>query len=315
MHSNFSLDIRFAPAECTKIRQLFDAGIEAGAVVHGREAGRQPPLPWHSLAGLPGALGRGYFRRSERRRLNRAVAEFCERVEQISGETLMFEDRGPLIRWTHGADTWTYPASREKMFFFGFLTAVGPRRWLANKYTLPGFVELEANDVVVDCGAFVGGFARAAVDTGATVIAVEPSRTNQACLRLNVDNHDVLLKTVGLGRAVAQKVPFHESSTGLDSSFGDIDEGGVTETYAVDILTVDELCARSRIRPTFLKVEAEGMEQQILVGMSQRRPAKLAVDGSPEGGSDDRDAIVRHLQSLGYNVRTDINMIYARLEQ
>ena len=39
----------------------------------------------------------------------------------------------------------------------------GYEEWLAHKYALPGFVEVKPADVVVDCGAYVGGFSLSAV--------------------------------------------------------------------------------------------------------------------------------------------------------
>jgi FkbM family methyltransferase len=216
-----------------------------------------------------------------------------------------------FLRWTHGRDTWAYPSSTEKLIFFGFLTAVDPARWLAAKYTLPGFVEIEMGDLVIDCGSFVGGFTRAALRAGASVIAVEPSRVNRRCLQENLKGCQVDIRPVGLGPARG-KAAFRESSTGVDSTFGRLDEGIPTEAYAVDLVTVDELCQTAGASPAFLKVEAEGMESQILSGMADSRPAKVAVDASPEGGSDDRAAITRRLRSLGYTVRMDLNMIYGR---
>jgi hypothetical protein len=117
---------------------------------------------------------------------------------------------------------------------------------------------------------------------------------------------------VGLGPE-NQEALFRESSTGVDSTFGKMDEGIPTATYTVEIVTIDELCNRAGIRPTFLKVEAEGMESAILAGMKEIRPAKVAVDAGPEGGSDDRAAIASRLKSFGYTIRTDLNMIYGRL--
>jgi hypothetical protein len=55
------------------------------------------------------------------------------------------------------------------------------------------------------------------------------------------------------------------------------------------------------------------MESAILRGMGDIRPAKVAVDASPEGGSNDHAEIVRRLEDLGYTVRSDLNMVYARL--
>jgi FkbM family methyltransferase len=216
--------------------------------------------------------------------------------------------------WTNGDHEWSFPSSPEKRLFFGFLAAVGPERWLRAKYSLPGFVEIEAGDVVVDCGAFVGGFARAALESGATVTAVEPSATNRRHLARNTEGFRLQVEGLGLG-AMNGVAVFKESSTGVDSSFaGSVDEGSVTATYELEIWTIDELCERRALKPTFLKIEAEGLETQVLEGMQHTRPAKVVVDASPEGGSDDRDRILDQLRALGYETRLDLNMIYGRLD-
>jgi hypothetical protein len=89
-----------------------------------------------------------------------------------------------------------------------------------------------------------------------------------------------------------------------------MDDGTCTGAYEVDIVTVDDLCQRVGVKPTFLKVEAEGMEGEILEGMKTLRPRKIAVDASPEGGRHNRAIIVNRLRALHYEVRVDMNMVY-----
>jgi hypothetical protein len=83
----------------------------------------------------------------------------------------------------------------------------------------------------------------------------------------------------------------------------------------VEVVTVDELCRRVGVQPSFLKVEAEGLEEEIIAGMEHLRPRKIAVDASPEGGADAREAIVARLQVLGYVVSSDSNMVYGRWDR
>jgi FkbM family methyltransferase len=238
---------------------------------------------------------------------------FCRTVEEVMGERLTCEIDSSFVRWTCKGETWTFPPSNEKLLFFGFLAAVGPSRWLGAKYTLPGFLEIEPGDIVVDCGAFVGGFTQACLERGVeSVVIVEPSHRNRSCIELNIRSDRVLVERCGLGRRTGEAL-FRESTTGVDSSFGRLDEGTAIDKYMVRLLTVDELSRSLSLEPTFLKVEAEGLEAQILDGMSSMRPAKIAVDASPEGGSDDRREIYSRLRGLGYEVRVDMNMIYGKL--
>lgn len=304
MALNFTLAARFSGDELESVIQLLEAfGAPSAEWRHQspgtrmiRAAGRRTSAVLHAT----------------RPRRPVTVEDFREAAQRITGEPLELDVGEGLQRWTHGTSRWLFPPSAEKSVFFGFLTAVGPARWLGAKYTLPGFVEVEPGDVVVDCGAFVGGFTTAARGAGATVVAVEPSRSNRRCLEGNVHDSDVVVQPVGLG-SPSGRAWFQESSTAVDSTFGLMDEGHAVDRYEVEVLTVDDLCRRTGLTPSFLKVEAEGMELQVLQGLGETRPAKVAVDGSREGGSNDRRLIDAYLRKRGYTVRRDINMIYGRL--
>ncbi len=310
MSLNFSIDTRFASDEREMVIRLLEASGSRRHAVQGESQAKRVVSASlrHVAAAFPPIVRLASLRRPP----VISLADFCRVAENLTGAPLTCKLNKDFLRWTHGHDSWVYPSSTEKLIFFGFLTAVDPVRWLGAKYTLPGFIELEIGDLVIDCGAFVGGFTRAALRAGASVIAVEPSRTNRRCLETNLGGYNVDIRPVGLG-PVNSHATFRESSTGVDSTFGKLDEGIPTEAYTVEIVTIDELCNRAGIRPTFLKVEAEGMESKILAGMEEFRPAKVAVDASPEGGSDNRAAIAKRLRSLDYTVRTDLNMIYGRL--
>ena len=310
MGLNFSIDTRFDSDERRMIIRLLEASGARRLSARGESHTKR--LVSTSLRHIGTAFPPIVRLASLRRPPVIALADFCRLAENLTGQSLTCELNKDYFRWTHGRESWVYPASTEKLVFFGFLTAVDPIRWLGAKYTLPGFLELERDDLVIDCGAFVGGFTRAALSAGASVIAIEPSRTNRRCLNTNLSGYNVDIRPVGLG-PVNKQATFRESSTGVDSTFGKLDEGIPTAAYTVEMLTIDALCDRAGIRPTFLKVEAEGMESAILAGMEEFRPAKVVVDASPEGGSDDRAAIARRLKSLGYAIRTDLNMIYGRL--
>jgi FkbM family methyltransferase len=305
---NFSIDTRFDPGERDIILRLLEAsGARLPRPGEPRPKRLLPASVRRAGAAFPPVASLAHLRRPP----VISVSEFCRVAEDLTGQPLTCQVDKDFLRWAHGRDTWAYPASTEKMIFFGFLTAVDPARWLGAKYTLPGFVEIEMGDLVIDCGSFVGGFTRAALRAGASVIAVEPSRVNRRCLEENLKGCQVDIRPVGLG-PVRGKATFRESSTGVDSTFGRLDEGIPTGAYPVDIVTVDELCRSAGTCPALLKVEAEGMEDKILSGMAEFRPAKVAVDASPEGGSDNRATIARRLRYLGYTVRTDLNMIYGR---
>lgn len=303
---NFTVDSRFSPEEQRTVVRLLMASdglaqypflpvslastlVRKGILLTRLTRGRQPTM-----------LAEAGLRR------------FSTFVQSVTGQPLQCERIQDLLACSHARGVWNFPYSSEKLLGFAFQTAVDPPRWLMAKYTLPGFVELQSDDVVVDCGAFVGGFTVAAARLGATVVAVEPSRTNRRCLHQNIRDMSVRVEAVGLGSAGGEAT-FHESSTGVDSSFGQPDEGRRTRSYTVPVMTLDELISTLDNPPTFLKLEAEGSEKDILNGMTVHKPSKISVDASPEGQSSGQGPIAHRLESLGYEVRIDRNMLYGRL--
>src|SRR5262249_1900877 len=77
--------------------------------------------------------------------------------------------------------------------------ACGYEVWLARKYGLPGFVEVENGDLGVDCGAYVGGFALSAARRATEVHVFEPEPRNFECARRNLSSFaSVVLTRCGL---------------------------------------------------------------------------------------------------------------------
>lgn len=211
----------------------------------------------------------------------------------VDGRTWRLRDPKDAIRITHVAGPWSETR--------------GYRR-LLEKYQLPGFVELAADDRVLDVGAFIGEFAVAVAETDAEVVAaVEPDPDNATALRSNVDC-EVIERAVydegGIG------VEFTVADDGTESGLLTPDGGG-GETTTLETTTLSRLVRTHE--PTFVKVEAEGVEPEILDGLGECRPAKIAVDASPErDGEAAVAACVNRLSALGYEVRLDNQIVFGR---
>ncbi|MBO0885548.1 MAG: FkbM family methyltransferase [Mycobacterium sp.] len=294
MPMNFTPEIRFPPKEAAAYDHLLKVAYN-----------------WDTLKGR--LVSRVRRRLGLPLRPAMSLDEFSQIAQSTIGRGVNLSEVDGLWQYQSGSDAWYFPIAQERLLQWAFQVAIGPEICMGAKYQLPGFVEVEPGDTVLDCGAFVGAFSRAAVKAGARVIAVEPSRTNRRCLTRNVERRDVTVHSVGLA-AESGSARFQESSTCVDSSFsGHIDEGSVTAEYDVEIITLAQMCRDLDIQPTFAKIEAEGWELAILRGMGDVRPVKIAIDGSPEGGSDDRPRLCSTLAEFGYDVRTDRNMFYGRL--
>ena len=193
------------------------------------------------------------------------------------------------------------PVPRVKLSHIVF----GYEQWLQRKYCLPGFVEVEAGDVVVDCGAYVGGFSISAAKIAAHVHAFEPDRDNFACLRRNFAHvENVSLNEVGLF-SQSRRMNLNISPSSVEHSLLRPDDGQVIEVREIDVVTLKDYADRSGVTEfDFVKIEAEGVELEAFEGIDDLRPRKLAIDVSPErNGESPADQFRERLAPLGYEIR------------
>jgi len=190
----------------------------------------------------------------------------------------------------------------------------GYERWLEHKYSLPGFLAVEDGDVVIDCGAYVGGFCLSAAKRARSLHAFEPEIKNFACLQANLSGlPNIVLKQAGL-YSVSQIMKLNISRSGVEHSLLAPDDGETIERRPTQFISLADYCADNNILTIdFLKLEAEGVELEIFDGLGDLRPRKLAIDVSPEreGRSPANDFLFR-LKPLGYEIRQRGNVMFAR---
>ncbi|WP_256297273.1 FkbM family methyltransferase [Haloarchaeobius salinus] len=178
---------------------------------------------------------------------------------------------------------------------------------MVRRYELPGFIELEADDVVVDVGGYVGTFAAYADTLVDTVYSLEPEPLTFSCLSHNVaDRDDVHSHEVGLWSSAGTM----SIATEADRSDTHLTEDGNVE---VEVTTLERFTADQDIDEVdFLKLDAEGFEHHVLDGMGDLTVHKIGVDCG-EGDADNTGEIQSLLEARGYEVRTDGHLLYARL--
>lgn len=187
--------------------------------------------------------------------------------------------------------------------------------WLRRKYSLPGFVEVEAGDCVIDCGAFVGGFAMGAATVAASIHAFEPEKANFECLKRNLHSAE---NSACLNNGLyshSGTMTLNISSSAVEHSLLAPDNSDVLERVEISVLGLADYCSQVGLKQIdFLKLEAEGVEPEIYEGLGNMRPRKLAIDVSPErdGASPEpffQDILSRH----GYITQRRANVLFARL--
>ncbi|MGC4081753.1 MAG: FkbM family methyltransferase [Vicinamibacterales bacterium] len=112
------------------------------------------------------------------------------------------------------------------------------------------------------------------------VIAFEPSPTNAAQFRQNMDVNGDLSAVVTLNElAVADTPGVARFTRGKNSYVGHLADTASGETFDVQVTTLDRFASASNLWPDFVKVDAEGAEPRIFAGMQdvlrRKRPTLL----------------------------------------
>lgn len=195
------------------------------------------------------------------------------------------------------------------------ILAFGYEEWLERKYALPGFIEVEPGDVVVDCGAYVGGFSLSAARRVKRLFAFEPERRNADCARRNlagVQSAEVV--EAGLYDR-SDELILNCSANSVEHSLLQPDDGSIVEKRRIPVVSLADF-ARSRGIDgyDFVKIEAEGVELEVFDGLGGMRPRKLAIDVSPERDGQSPAAEFRaRLEPMGYEVRQRKQVMFARM--
>lgn len=200
------------------------------------------------------------------------------------------------------------PAVKYSHIVFGY------REWLERKYALPGFVEVEQGDIVVDCGAFVGGFSLSAAQKAVALYAFEPAPANAACLKRNLSAFgSATALQMGLYNET-KRVTLNISASSVEHSLLTPDDGEALEKLDIEVVRLDDfLKGQGQDRIDFLKIEAEGVELEVFDGLGDIRPRKIAIDVSPEReGQSPAEEFHARLSALGYEMQQRAHVLFAR---
>jgi len=174
-------------------------------------------------------------------------------------------------------------------------------------YTYNDFVELEEGDIVVDCGAYVGGFSMAVADIASHVIAIEPTESNHNILKYNLSPHKNITVVEKAAWKESTQLELNLSYAGNENSILSPDNYATGDSFTVEADTIPNIvrsCGYNSI--DFLKIEAEGVEPEILeAALKSDIPIrKIGVDAGPERNqSDCIDEVIAILRDNGYEYK------------
>lgn len=153
-------------------------------------------------------------------------------------------------------------------------------------------IQLSKDDVIIDCGA---NYADLFIYFKSRISAhnyhsFEPSPTEFQCIELNApgarNNKTGLYKTTG-------KISFYVSSEGGDSSMM-MPQEGYSEKVEVETLTLEDYFSNNGLQEVkLLKLEAEGLEPEILEGAVNvlKNIEYISVDGGEERGANSEETL------------------------
>jgi FkbM family methyltransferase len=137
-------------------------------------------------------------------------------------------------------------------------------------YAQDGF-GVRPGDVVLDCGASVGDYTRAALNAGARlVVAIELAPEGLECLRRNFASEVNAGRVIIYPKGVWDKDAFLTLTVSPESSPADsvvMRPQRAREGPKVPLTTIDKLVAELKLdRVDFIKMDIEGAERNALIG-------------------------------------------------
>ena len=208
---------------------------------------------------------------------------------------ILFPENMPHVKWLHSS--LNYP------------------KWLLRKYSLPGLVEVEPGDLVIDCGSFVGGFSIGAAAKAGQIHIFEPAKDNVLCIEKNTADYNMItINKAGLFEKTGT-VQFNVSNSPVEHSILQPDNNIIDKTTTISVYTIEDYCLEKKINSIdFLKVEAEGVKFEIIKGIGNLQVKKIAVDCSPEkNGKSPFEEIKALLVQKGYWVTRRGFNLYAKM--
>lgn len=178
-------------------------------------------------------------------------------------------------------------------------------------------MRVEPGDIVFDVGAYIGMTSRVAARHAEHVFAIEPSPRARASLAKNTEEYEniEIVSCAVSDKNSEMDLQFGNDIT--DDSLIDPDDGGSGETVTVPVKTIEQL-ANDLDVPTidFLKVEAEGLEPEVVRGAIGAPVKRIAVAGNDERyGETTFEEVLEILRGAGFDVNTNsedlpYNMVY-----
>ena len=210
------------------------------------------------------------------------VREHYERIDRVrSASRLVEEDAEGFELWeTPQGEFWVPSGAAETMI------------WVVAKHESdmydPPNLSVHPGDIVLDCGAHVGVFARQALAAGAElVVAIEPAPQTLVALKRNLADEIAAGRVIVYEKGVWDKEEVLAFYSDADSALSRVMHTHEEHNLGtqVPLTTIDKIVEELQLeRVDFIKMDIEGAERKALVGarntLAQCCPGKVApTDG------------------------------------
>ncbi len=134
--------------------------------------------------------------------------------------------------------------------------------------------EITPGDVVMDVGSFLGIYAvieaRLAGPAG-RVVAFEPTASSASIAKRHFaynagGDAPITLVEAGAGEVGTQATLYEYDEAYVNALAAAVDVAAAPTRRLVDVVTLDEVCARLQIVPTFIRMDVQGAEFHALLG-------------------------------------------------
>lgn len=173
-------------------------------------------------------------------------------------------------------------------------------------------VFVERGDVVFDVGAFVGSFTMSVADTASHVYAFEPNVTTKKFLDLNTCDFSNV-ETFGVG--IWEEDGCVQLNLGLDPTNDSLltPDDGFKGDREIKVKRIDTICNKLNIdKVDFMKIDAEGVEPEVLESAGEIDVKKLAIDCGREREGEMSMSDVKMLLD-GYEIYENGKMLFAKV--
>jgi FkbM family methyltransferase len=185
---------------------------------------------------------------------------------------------------------------------------------MADIYEETGFVEVEKNDVVVDVGSYLGAFSKQVADEADTVFAIDPYYAFGDCYRLDLDKYGNIRLIPKAAWNEQTTIALNLSRNPSENSVLAVDSRATGGTVQVEANTVSGILEEENVsKIDFLKIEAEGVEPEILEEALEMNPSKISIQANEERNGDASfPEVLELLDQEDYEIRSKNKMVYAR---